>query len=283
MSLLNLTGLSTVAQTGVTGINSFGQDIATTLDPSNLRKAAAGIGLVGDSIPATAPIKWVDATSTNSGSQNPIADSDWRIKVSLSNSSNIFYLANNQGTDPAILKPLVATNGVVFPITPSLQISHTAKYSSSTLTHSNYAMQFYEGSEAGSIMLNGEFPIQTIEEGQYLLAAIYFFRAATKMFWGNEKLAGTPPPMVFLSGYGDYYFPYVPCVVTNFMHTMPDSVDYIDIPINSVDGKMYAGSTRLPLQSTLQVTLQPIYSRASLTKFSLSDFATGNMITGGFM
>lgn len=279
MSLFNnFTGLSSASQTGVSGINSFGQSIATTLDPSNLRKLGAGIGLVGGPSSAPPPIKWIDT-----GNQSSTTESDWRIKVSLADSSNIFYLATNQGTDPAILQPLITTNGVVFPITPTLQISHTARYSSTPLTHSNYAMQFYEGSEAGSIMLNGEFPIQTIQEGQYLLAALYFFRAATKMFWGNEKLAGTPPPMVFLSGYGDYYFPYVPCVVTNFMHTMPDSVDYINIPTISVDGKLNMGSTRLPLQSTLQVTLQPIYSRESLTKFRLSDFATGNMITGGFM
>lgn len=278
MSLINLTGLSTVSQTGVSGINSLGQNLATSLDPSNLRKAAAGIGLVGGPTVPPAKVNWVDT-----GNKSSTTATDWRIKVSLSDSSNIFYLATNQNTDPAILQPLVATGGVVFPITPQLQISHTARYSSTPLTHSNYAMQFYEGSEAGAIMLNGEFPIQTISEGQYLLAAIYFFRAATKMFWGNENLAGTPPPMVFLDGYGEYYFPHVPCVVTNIMHTMPDSVDYIDIPINSMDGKIYMGSTRLPLQSTLQVTLQPIYSRNSLTQFTLSDFANGKMITGGFM
>jgi len=278
MSLINLTGLSTVSQAGVTGINSLGQNLATSLDPSNLRKAAAGIGLVGGPSVLPAKVNWVDT-----GNQSSTTTDDWRIKVSLADSSNIFYLATNTGTDSAILQPLVATGGVVFPITPQLQISHTARYSSTPLTHSNYAMQFYEGSEAGSIMLNGEFPIQTISEGQYLLAAIYFFRAATKMFWGSENLAGTPPPMVYLSGYGEHYFPNVPCVVTNVMHTMPDSVDYIDVPITSIDGQYNYGSTRLPLQSTLQVTLQPIYSRTSLTQFTLSDFAAGRMVYGGFM
>jgi hypothetical protein len=278
MPIVNLLGLSTIATQGVARINSLGQGIATTLDPSNLRKSAAGIGLVGGPSVPPAKVNWVKP-----GNQNSSTDNDWRIKVSLSDSANIFYLATNTGTDSAILQPLVATGGVVFPITPQLQISHTARYSSTPLTHSNYAMQFYEGSEAGSIMLNGEFPIQTISEGQYLLAAIYFFRAATKMFWGSENLAGTPPPMVFLDGYGEHYFPHVPCVVTNVMHTLPDSVDYIDVPIRSIDGQYNYGSTRLPLQSTLQVTLQPIYSRNSLTQFTLSDFAAGRMVYGGFM
>ena len=43
-----------------------------------------------------------------------------------------------------------------------------------------FSVELREGSEAGSIMINGEFPIQNIAEGQYLLAAVYFFRAATK-------------------------------------------------------------------------------------------------------
>jgi len=279
-SLLGLTGLTTIATGGVNSINSVGQSLANTLDPSNIRKMAAGLGIMSSSGPAAnPPAKWVDTGVSGSSAEN----TDWRIKVSLAKSADIFYLATATGDDPGILSPLNATGGVVFPITPTLQITNTARYTSSPLTHSNYAMQFYEGSEAGSIMLNGEFPIQTIAEGQYLLAAIYFFRASTKMFWGNEGLAGSPPPMVFLSGYGDYYFPNVPCVVTNFMHTMPENVDYIDIPVKSNSNMKLAGSTRLPLQSTLQVTLQPIYSRTSLTKFKLTDFAAGKMIGGGFM
>ena len=276
INLSGLTGLQNASAQAVNAVNSAGN--ALSLNPSDWRKSTAGLAVFGNPQLTPPPISWVDT-----GTQSSTTSKDWRIKVSVASTSNIFYLATLQDTDPAILKPLKDTGGVIFPITPALQISHTAKYSSSTLTHSNYAMQFYEGSEAGSIMINGEFPIQNIIEGQYLLAAIYFFRAATKMFWGNEQLAGTPPPMVYLDGYGDYYFPHVPCVITNFMHTMPDNVDYIDIPVTTSNSGQLNKSTRLPLQSTLQVTLQPIYSRSSLNNFKLSDFATGKMITGGFM
>lgn len=274
---LGLTGLSTVT---IQGINTTGKSLANTFDPSNLRKMAAGLGIMSPQTPAAnPPAKWVDTGVSGSSASN----TDWRLKVSLAKSSDILYLSSTNSDDPGILGPLINTGGVIFPITPTLQITNTARYSQGQLTHSNYAMQFYEGSEAGSIMLNGEFPIQTIAEGQYLLAAIYFFRATTKMFWGADSLAGTPPPMVFLTGYGDFYFPNVPCVVTSFMHTMPDNVDYIDIPVKSNHNTKIAGSTRLPLQSTLQVTLQPIYSRESLTKFKLTDFAAGKMLKGGFI
>lgn len=222
-----------------------------------------------------ASVQWLDSGVTPANQKD-----DWRISVSTD--ANILYNANFTDSDTAILQPLVKTMGVNFPITPTIQVTHTATYSNQRLTHSNYAMQFYEGSEVASIAINGEFPIQSIEEGQYLLAAIYFFRSATKMFWGNEDKAGTPPPLLYLDGYGDYYFPHVPCVLTNFTHSLPDNVDYLEIPITDTNGQ-YAGSTRLPMQSQLQIQLQPIYSRSSLNQFSLEDFAKGNLLNGGFM
>lgn len=278
---INQTSLSNFATESVGNIQDAGKNISAYLDPSALRKTKLGAAVFGaPSVSTPAPVKWVD-TAPN-GIQNSSNSKDWRLRVSVSTKSGIFYEAPNKASDTALLNPIKETGGVIFPITPALQITNTAKYSPVSLTHSNYAMQFYEGSDSSPIMINGEFPIQTIKEGQYLLAAIYFFRAATKMFWGGEGLAGTPPPMVFLDGYGDFYFPHVPCVVTNFTHSMPDAVDYIDVPISTPSGT-YKGSTRLPLQSTLQVTLQPIYSRESLTKFNLQDFAKGNLITGGFI
>jgi hypothetical protein len=84
------------------------------------------------------------------------------------------------------------------------------------------------------ITVSGDFTVQSVDEGQYLMAAVYFFRAATKMFFGQgEETVGNPPPMVFLDGYGSHYFPHVPCVITNFTHQLPNEVDYIQVPITS--------------------------------------------------
>lgn len=221
--------------------------------------------------------KWLEDGNSQSTKHN-----DWRIRVSTD--ADILY---NDKTlvdamaNPSIMSPLILTNGVNFPITPSISVTHTAKYSPSSLTHSNYAMQFYEGSEVGPISINGVFPIQSIQEGRYLLAAIHFFRSATKMFYGTGERTGTPPPLLFLDGYGDHYFPHVPCVLTSFMHTMPDNVDYIEIPLVDNTGKV-TSSTRLPLESQIQIQLQPVYSRASLTKFSIDDFNKGKLL-GGFI
>jgi len=63
------------------------------------------------------------------------------------------------------------------------------------------------------------------------MAAIYFLRASTKMFFGQGANIGNPPPILFLDGYGSHYFPHVPCVITNFTHNLSNDVDYVQVPI----------------------------------------------------
>lgn len=152
-------------------------------------------------------------------------DSDWRVRISLAAKASIFYKDNSN----ELMRPLRQTNGVIFPYTPQLSVTHSATYNTTQLTHSNYNMQFYQGSEVQDITITGDFTVQNVLEGRYLLAAIYFFRAATKMFFGKGVDAGQPPPLVFLSGYGTHYLPQVPCVISSFQHNMPQDVDYINV------------------------------------------------------
>ena len=222
---------------------------------------------------------------------------DWRVRISLPPNADYFYkdqknaglFTNNQYNQ--LMSPLsssagVGTLGVVFPYTPQISVTHTANYAAQKLTHANYTQYFYENSEVQAINISGDFTVQSIDEGQYLLATIYFFRAVTKMFFGqdNNGHAGNPPPMVFLNGYGQYYFPNVPCVVTSFSHTMPAEVDYLDVPEPRATSGGYdpAGSvlnkTRLPTTSQISISVQPIYSRNAQLKFSLQDFANGSLI-----
>ena len=201
--------------------------------------------------------------------------------------ADLFY----NRADSAILSPLAATSGVIFPYTPSLTVTHTAKYGSTPLTHSNYSSYFYEGSEVASISINGEFTVQNIKEGQYLMAVIQFFRTVTKMFFGADQNAGSPPPLVFLDGFGAAYLPHVPCVVTAFSHTMPGEVDYVSIPVgaklNSTGLQLpttvnLGGPVRLPTSSTVNITLQPVYSRQNIARnFTLDRFSRGALIQNG--
>lgn len=218
----------------------------------------------------------------------PYVYNDWRVKVGLASGSQLFY--KNSGPTQSqnqIMGPLAETDGVIFPYVPQVTISHLAQYNSQPLTHSNYAMQFYQNSEVSDITISGEFTVQDVKEGQYLLASIYFFRACTKMFFGLETgYAGNPPPIVYLDGYGEHYFPHVPCVLTNFTHSLTSDVDYINIPTttNNLTDTGYSPTTkgtRLPTVSTISITLRPIYSRRSLhLGFNLEDFAGGKLLSG---
>lgn len=237
----------------------------------------------------------------------PNASSDWRVRLSLPKANKYFY----NDTTNSLLSPLIsevsggaADNaaaligdaaglngdkrvGVVFPYTPSLSMTHTANYSTTRLVHNNYTHYSYENSEVGAITLSGEFTVQNIPEGQYLLACIHFFRSVTKMFFGQDVNAGDPPPILYLNGYGQYYLPNVPVVVQSFQHTMPDSVDYMDIPepmvtkggANPQYTNYRLNSTRLPTTSTITLSLLPMYSRYSQSQgFSLQEFSRGALI-----
>ena len=154
---------------------------------------------------------------------NQPAAADWRVRLSLAANANYLY----QAASPGILAPLAATNGVIFPYTPSIDTSYTANYDKTDLTHSNYRGYFYKSSSINDVNIRGTFTAQDTREAQYLLAVIHFFRSVTKMFYGQDAEAGTPPPLVYLSGLGQYQFNNHPCVVTNFGYNLPTDVDYI--------------------------------------------------------
>lgn len=148
---------------------------------------------------------------------------DWRVRLSLAPNSDYLYNAPEAG----ILGPLTATNGVIFPYTPRISTSYTADYAKTELIHSNYRGIFYKSSSVGDVQINGTFTAQDTREAAYLLAVIHFFKSVTKMFYGQDAQRGTPPPLVYLSGYGDYQFSNHACVVTSFNYSLPNEVDYI--------------------------------------------------------
>jgi hypothetical protein len=155
--------------------------------------------------------------------QNPAQSGDWRVRLRLAPQSNYLYNA----PAPGILQPLKITDGVIFPYTPRIDTAYRADYDTYALTHSNYRGLFYKSSYADAVNINALFTAQDTSEANYLLAVIHFFRSVTKMFYGQDALRGAPPPLVFLSGLGEYQFNEHPCVVTNFQYNLPDNVDYV--------------------------------------------------------
>jgi hypothetical protein len=165
--------------------------------------------------------------STLQTRQNTPAAADWRVRLRLAPNANYLYKVPAGNGGPGILAPLAATDGVVFPYTPAIETSYQAKYANYDLTHSNYRGYFYQNSSVENISIKGTFTAQDTREAAYLLAVIHFFKSVTKMFYGQDAEAGTPPPLVYLSGFGKYQFNESPCVVTNFGYSLPTDVDYI--------------------------------------------------------
>ena len=157
--------------------------------------------------------------------QSPAAG-DWRVRLRLAPGAS--YLYKDKDVATSILAPLAASNGVVFPYMPTISTSYNANYDQTDLTHSNYRGQFYKSSYVGDIQITGEFTAQDTAEANYLLAVIHFFRSVTKMFYGaKDDFRGTPPPLVYLIGLGQYQFNNQPCVVRTFNYSLPNNVDYI--------------------------------------------------------
>ena len=151
---------------------------------------------------------------------------DWRVRLSLAPSASYLYKVAGPGD---LLEPLKATDGVIFPYSPTINTSYRANYDPSEVTHSNYKLQFYKNSSVDDVSITAEFTAQDTVEANYMLAVIHFFKSVTKMFYGQDKdpRAGTPPPLVYLSGYGAYQFDNHPLVVTQFTYNLPNDVDYI--------------------------------------------------------
>jgi len=234
---------------GIPGSNT----VFDLLNPSKARSAISGLLPGGSSSKDKAVPNIGFQNASGSGGATAASEDDWRVRVSLAAGAGIFY------QDPTLLSnalmyPLLETNGVIWPYVPQISVTHQANYTPAALTHSNYPAHFYNNSEVADIQVSGEFTVQSPEDGQYLMAAIYFFRAATKMFFGTGANVGNPPPIVFLDGYGSHYFPHVPCVITTFQHTMPAEVDYIQVPISKTTLTESAASAAAGPNTSVQLS-----------------------------
>ena len=276
--------VSSVAAPVVAGVNTLAKSLAPLAPLANpVMNRLAASGLFGVSGRRSNP--FINFFDSQPGGEN------WKIRIRIGKDSPILY-----NRDSGLLDPLRATMGVVFPYTPNIITSYQALYTPQRFTHSNYTHYSYDNSEIQAIQITADFTAQNQSEAQYVLACIYFFRAATKMFFGKGELAGNPPPLVFLNGYGKHYFPDVPCIITAFTHTMGSDVDYIEansradpkreaelgeLGINTATS--HGGITRIPTVSQFQISLQPVYSKASLSEFDLNDFAQGRLTDKRFI
>ena len=242
------------------------------------------------------------------------AGDDWRVRLSLPPAANGFY------RDSPLMAPLKATDGMVFPVTPTIIVQNSANYTPQELPHTNYPYYAYNNSRVDAMSIIGNFPVQNATEGQYWLASMHFLRSASKMFFGPGESHGNPPQILRLNGYGEHIFKDVPVIIEQVTIELRESVDYIAVTSASGDSKANgsqvtetgqtngvaggqgiapAGSdprkpsavpgiggvvTRVPTDSVFTVVVQPVYSRKKIKeKFNLKDFANGTLAKDGFI
>lgn len=221
------------------------------------------------------------------GSRNPneivvtgkkIKNEDQRLRLKPF-PEQISKILGSKGPDN-ILSPLIDTNGVLFTYTPTIQFSQDVDWKTVEITHSNYDSAAYSRTPSVNLTVSGKFAVETHAEGRYLLAVLHFFRVVSKMHFGsveaNTNMAGMPPPVLLLKGYGDYMFNDLRVVVKSHNYTVDDSVNLVQVETES--GRIVTLPSILNLACTLQVIQSP---KAQKDQFDLEDFRTGKLMTGG--
>lgn len=178
----------------------------------------------------------------------PFDKEEHRVRITVRNlfdKENIFTHAGVKeviagGQNPSDLKethllhPLLQHGGILFPYTPMITATMMVNYNKYEPTHSIQDFMAYQRTPSPIFQITGDFTVQNIDEGRYALAVIHFLRVVTKMYFGrNTRNAGTPPPILSLSGYGQYMFNNVPIVITNYSINFEKEVDYVEIPITN--------------------------------------------------
>ena len=237
------------------------------------------------------------------GSAN--AEQDWRVRLSLPPGAGGFY------NDSPLMAPLKGTNGMIFPVTPTIILQQSAQYTPQELPHTNYPYYAYNNSRVDAMSIIGNFPVQNSTEGQYWLASLHFLRSVSKMFYGPGESQGNPPQILRLNGYGEHIFKDVPVIVEQVTIELRESVDYVSVTTGGDFGDKEISSqsrqstgpagmtqkeaessgvasagvvTRVPTDSVFTVLVQPVYSRKKIKdKFNLKDFANGTLAKDGFI
>lgn len=234
--------------------------------------------------------------STSTVISNPgFEDRRVRLRPMSRNANNVIFgdVTGNNARDNILapLHPLSGkTNGLIFPYTPAVTYQYQADWAPQPLVHTNYEVQTYSRSYPTEITVNGLFTAQTEEEARYALAAIHFFRTVTKMYFGKTGAspifdqfgaagfspavtAGTPPPVLLFSAYGEGMFNDIPVVVKMFQHELLNDTDYV--PVIFQKNK----TAWIPVAFNIIITLGvQLNLRRTREEFNLDKFRTGELL-----
>lgn len=214
-----------------------------------------------NSVPAAAEAKWSEAK-------------DLRAKLRVPNE----YLKGPASGPSDIIKK---NGGILFPYTPQISLENQANYSNQNPLHSNFPLYFYKNSTVGPINVTAKFTVQNEFEGAVLLGVIHLLRSLTKMKWGNDPDAGSPPPVCRFDAFGDYMLYNIPVSIASWRHELPEGVDYIAVGRPGSPG-LY-GHSMVPTISTINLTLNVMYSRREMLRYNVKDWLSKGLDYRGYL
>lgn len=178
-----------------------------------------------------------------------------------------------------ILKELKNVNGIIFAYTPAMmQAAFSANYGTYDTTHSVYQQQYYVNTPNPTISMQAYFVSNTIKEAKYNIACLHFLKTMTKMDYGSTAgLAGTPPPILHFSAYGEYNYKNVPVVVSGVDYTFADDADLVTV---DVDGSPIS----IPTSFAVSITMLMQQNPAKVSReFSFANYASGAALKNGMI
>lgn len=192
----------------------------------------------------------------------------------------------------SIINPMLGgTDGLIFPYTPTITISHATEYGTTALTHANEDIDHYIRTPSVTISLTAKFTVQNQREGRYALAALHFLRTISKMHFGQlDKNRGLPPPVLIFSGYGEYMFNNLPVIVKSHTYSFDDHTDLVTVTPQSASLNFKdkntpynydntGGMAKLPVLFSVQVELKVQQTPNRMrTVFNLEEFRTGKLM-----
>lgn len=242
-----------------TAANADSTNVTPAPNPS-ISQTNAGIIKAITSKPSAVAPKVTPATPTFQGGK------DHRVRLKVPTTYLVGQAAGPNNT-------LVKSQGIIFPYTPTIGQEYSATYNSVPLVHTNYTQYFYKNSAVSTISLSAKFTVQNDYEAEMYFSVIHLLRALTKMRWGDDENAGSPPPVCRLFAYGDAIMNNVPVAISSVKIDLPDNVDYFTA--NSLSGA--------PVLSTISMTLTPIYSRNEMQQFTVSDYLNSGIRSKGYL
>ena len=219
--------------------------------------------LLGAGIPVDSRIGGTRTVAKWSGRSDK---KDWRVRLQVPDGplQDFFDFPNNP-----LLKPLAGSRGMFWPLTPMMQIQHSANYNPLSQTHSNLPFQAYQNSHVDAMNIIGEFPVQNSEDARHWVATVNFLRAASKMFFGKDDelrqgidYINTKQSDVYRVGATAE----TPTGVNQFEINNPNNLN------NTFESQTWA-----PTLSNISVMITPVYSRESIKNFSMKKFVRGEL------